>query len=37
MNLLEALHTRFGMGSYNDPMETLSKLKQEESLEEYKK
>ena len=27
-----ALQTRFGMGSYDDPMETLSKLKQGRSL-----
>jgi hypothetical protein len=33
----KALQTRFGMGSYDDPMETLSKLKQGGSLEEYKK
>ena len=32
-----ALQTRFGMGSYDDPIETLFKLKQRGSLEEYKK
>jgi hypothetical protein len=32
-----ALQTRFGAGSYDDPMETLSKLKQGRPLEEYKK
>jgi len=31
-----SLQIRFGKGSYDDPMETLSKLKQEGSLEEYK-
>jgi hypothetical protein len=33
---LIAIQVRFGKGSYDDPMETLSKLKQTGSLEEYK-
>ena len=33
----KALQTRFGMGCFDDPIETLSKLKQWGSLEEYKK
>jgi hypothetical protein len=31
-----AIQIRFGRGAYDDPMETLSKLKQEGSLEDYK-
>lgn len=30
------IQIRFGQGPYDDPMEALSKLKQEGSLEEYK-
>jgi hypothetical protein len=33
---LNLLQTRFGAGSYDDPMETLVKLKQTGSVEEYK-
>lgn len=33
---LKALQTRFGTGSYDDPMETLVKLKQTGSIEEFK-
>jgi hypothetical protein len=33
---VRALQIRFGRGSYDDPMEALSKLKQEDSLEDYK-
>jgi hypothetical protein len=33
---LVAIQVRFGKSSYDDPMETLSKLKQTGSLEEYK-
>jgi hypothetical protein len=33
---LNAIQVRFGRGSYDDPMETLSKLKQIGSLDEYK-
>lgn len=34
---VRAVQIRFGPGAYDDPMETLSKLKQEGSLEDYKK
>jgi hypothetical protein len=33
---LIALQVRFGRGSYDDPMETLLKLKQTGSLDDYK-
>lgn len=33
---IKALQIRFGRGSYDDPMETLVKLKQTGSIEEYK-
>jgi hypothetical protein len=33
---LIAIQVRFGRGSYDDPMETLSKLKQTGSLDNYK-
>ena len=33
---LVAIQVRYGKGSYDDPMETLSKLKQVGSLDEYK-
>jgi len=33
---VRAVQIRFGPGPYNDPMETLSKLKQEGLLEDYK-
>jgi hypothetical protein len=33
---LVVIQVRFGKGSYDDPMETLSKLKQVGSLDEYK-
>jgi hypothetical protein len=33
---LVAIQVRFGKGAYDDPMETLSKLKQTGALEEYK-
>jgi hypothetical protein len=33
---VRALQIRFGKGSYDDPMETLSKLKQDGLLEDYK-
>jgi hypothetical protein len=33
---LNLLQTRFGAGSYDNPMETLVKLKQSRSVEEYK-
>jgi hypothetical protein len=32
----KAIQIRFGRGPYDDPMETLSKLKQEGALEDYK-
>jgi len=35
-DFVRALQIRFGRGSYDDPMETLSKLKQDGSLEDYK-
>jgi hypothetical protein len=35
-DFVRSLQIRFGKGSYDDPMETLSKLKQEGPLEEYK-
>ncbi|XP_059456434.1 uncharacterized protein LOC132186472 [Corylus avellana] len=35
-DFLIAIQVRFGKGAYDDPMETLSKLKQVGSLEEYK-
>jgi hypothetical protein len=35
-DFVRSLQIRFGQGSYDDPMETLSKLKQEGTLEEYK-
>jgi hypothetical protein len=31
-----AIQIRFGRGPYDDPMETLSKLKQDGSLDDYK-
>ncbi len=33
---VRAIQIRFGRGAYDDPMETLSKLKQDGSLEDYK-
>jgi len=36
LDFIEAIQIRFGQGSDNDPMETLSNLKQEGSLEDYK-
>jgi hypothetical protein len=36
VEFLKALQIRFGRGSYDDPMETLVKLKQSRSIEEYK-
>jgi hypothetical protein len=35
-DFVRSLQICFGQESYNDPMETLSKLKQEGTLEEYK-
>jgi hypothetical protein len=35
-DFVRALQIRFGRGSYDDPMETLSKLKQDGALEDYK-
>jgi hypothetical protein len=35
-NFIRAIQIKFGRGPYDDPMETLSKLKQECSLEKYK-
>jgi hypothetical protein len=36
LKFLSNLQTQFGKGSYDDPMETLVKLKQTGSMEEYK-
>jgi hypothetical protein len=36
LDFVEAIQIRFGQGSYDDPMETLSNLKQDGSLEDYK-
>jgi hypothetical protein len=33
---VRSMQIRFGRGSYDDPMESLSKLKQEGALEDYK-
>jgi hypothetical protein len=35
-DFVRAIQIRLGRGLYNDPIETLSKLKQEGSLEDYK-
>jgi hypothetical protein len=35
-DFVQAIQIRFGRGPYDDPMETLSKLKHEGSLEDYK-
>jgi len=35
--ILKAIRVRFGKGSYDEPMETLTKLQQFGLLEEYKK
>jgi len=36
LEFVEAIQIRFGQGSYDDPMENLSNLKQDGSLEDYK-